>query len=332
MADKTYSPATVNENDSSQVKNVKKSYNDLLLKPNRTKKEESDLKYYSNLLGTQQNVAQGSAAVQRPLASNRDVSIASKDPIVQSVVAQGNKIDALKSERKSEDPETLAKQKQAIKDAEKEMENVTHIATEDLKNFPLEEDKKNSMESNQDPPLVETKTEEPRKLSYSNLYSYYKSGGFGDPTSSGAKRDFGFAILDTLGSGIANAGRGIKGQASEKGKWENVLAQGKQQEFTLEQMREMLKNNKELQAQSNELRKDFESWVTENGVKWGSDKEKMKAFKEYMAARGNSIVAGGTLDTALKGAQIASSVALPLILGLTGVSDERCKTAINLTK
>lgn len=329
MADKTYSPATVNDTDSSQVKNAKKSYNDLLLKPNRTKKEENDLRYYSNLLGTQQNVAQSSAAIQRPLASDRNVSIASKDPVVQNVVAQGNKIDALKSQRKSDDPEILAKQKQDIKDAEKEMENITHIASEDIQDFPLEEDKKNSMAKNGNQPPVETKTEEPRKLSYSNLYSYFKSGGFGDPTSGSAKRDFGFAILDTLGSGIANAGRGIKGQASEKGKWENVLAQGKQQEFTLEQMREMLKNNKELQSQSNELRKDFESWVTENGVKWGSDKEKMKAFKEYMAARGNSIVAGGTLDTALKGAQIASSVALPLILGL---SDERCKTAINLTK
>lgn len=329
MADKTYSPATVNDTDSSQVKSVKKSYNDLLLKPNRSKKEENDLRYYSNLLGTQQNVAQNSAAVQRPLASDRDVSVASKDPIVQNVVAQGNKIDELKSQRKSDDPEILAKQKQNIKDAEKEMENITHIASEDIQNFPLEEDKKNSMAKKDNPPPVETKTEEPRKLSYSNLYSYYKSGGFGDPSSSDAKRDFGFAILDTIGSGLSNAGRGIKGQASEKGKWENVLAQGKQQEFTLEQMKEMLNNNKELQAQSNELRKDFESWVTENGVKWGSDKEKMKAFKEYMAARGNSIVAGGTLDTALKGAQIASSVALPLILGL---SDERCKTAINLTK
>lgn len=329
MADKTYSPATVNDTDSSQVKNVKKSYNDLLLKPNRTKKEENDLRYYSNLLGTQQNVAQSSAAVQRPLSSNRNVSIASKDPIVQNVVAQGNKIDALKSQRKSNDPEILAKQKQDIKDAEKEMENITHIASEDIQNFPLEEDKKNSIPKNGNPPPVETKTEEPRKLSYSNLYSYFKSGGFGDPTSGAAKRDFGFAILDTLGSGIANAGRGIKGQASEKGKWENVLAQGKQQEFTLEQMREMLKNNMALQEQANALRKDFEDWATENGVKWGSNKEKMKALKDYTAARGNSIVAGGTLDTALKGAQIASSVALPLILGL---SDERCKNAINLTK
>lgn len=310
MADKTYSPATVNDTDSSQVKGVKKSYNDLLLKPNRTKKEENDLRYYSNLLGTQQNVAQGSAAVQRPLASDRDVSVASKDPIVQNVVAQGNKIDALKSERKSNDPEILAKQKQNIKDAEREMENITHIASEDIQNFPLEEDKKNSMTKNGNPPPVETKVEEPRKLSYSNLYSYFKSGGFGDPTSSDAKRDFGFAILDTLGSGLANAGRGIKGQASEKGKWENVLAQGKQQEFTLEQMREMLKNNMALQEQANNLRKDFEDWVTEKGIKWGSDKEKMKALQQYMAARGNSVVSGGPLDMILKGAQVA----LPMLL------------------
>ena len=42
MADKTYSPATVNDTDSSQVKNAKKTYNDLLLKPNRSKKEEND--------------------------------------------------------------------------------------------------------------------------------------------------------------------------------------------------------------------------------------------------------------------------------------------------
>lgn len=330
MADKTYSPATVNDTDSSQVKNVKKSYNDLLLKPNRTKKEENDLRYYSNLLGTQQNVAQSSAAIQRPLASDRNVSIASKDPVVQNVVAQGNKIDALKSQRKSDDPEILAKQKQDIKDAEKEMENITHIASEDIQNFPLEEDKKNSMAKNGNQPPVETKTEEPRKLSYSNLYSYFKSGGFGDPSSSDAKRDFGFAILDTLGSGIANAGRGIKGQASEKGKWENVLDQGKQQEFTLEQMKEMLNNNKELQSYSNELRKDFENWATENGVKWGNDKEKMKALKEYTAARGNAVVSGGALDMIMKGGQLAGSLALPLILA--SVSDERCKNAINLTK
>lgn len=330
MADKTYSPATVNDTDSSQVKNAKKSYNDLLLKPNRTKKEENDLRYYSNLLGTQQNVAQSSAAIQRPLASDRNVSIASKDPVVQNVVAQGNKIDALKSQRKSDDPEILAKQKQDIKDAEKEMENITHIASEDIQNFPLEEDKKNSMAKNGNQPPVETKTEEPRKLSYSNLYSYFKSGGFGDPSSSDAKRDFGFAILDTLGSGIANAGRGIKGQASEKGKWENVLDQGKQQEFTLEQMKEMLNNNKELQSYSNELRKDFENWATENGVKWGNDKEKMKALKEYTAARGNAVVSGGALDMIMKGGQLAGSLALPLILA--SVSDERCKNAINLTK
>lgn len=310
MADKTYSPATVNDTDSSQVKSVKKSYNDLLLKPNRSKKEENDLRYYSNLLGTQQNVAQSSAAIQRPLASDRNVSIASKDPVVQNVVAQGNKIDELKSQRKSDDPEILAKQKQDIKDAEKEMENITHIASEDIQNFPLEEDKKNSMGKEDNPPPVETKTEEPRKLSYSNLYSYYKSGGFGDPSSGDAKRDFGFAILDTIGSGLSNAGRGIKGQASEKGKWENVLAQGKQQEFTLEQMKEMLKNNMTLQEQANNLRKDFEDWVTEKGIKWGSDKEKMKALKEYMAARGNSVAAGGPLDMVLKGAQIA----LPMLL------------------
>ena len=310
MADKTYSPATINDTDSSQVKNVKKSYNDLLLKPNRSKKEENDLRYFSNLLGTQQNVAQNSAAVQRPLASNRDVSVASKDPIVQNVVAQGNKIDELKSQRKSDDPEILAKQKQAIKDAEKEMENITHIASEDIQNFPLEEDKKNSMGKEDNPPPVETKTEDPRKLSYSNLYSYYKSGGFGDPSSGDAKRDFGFAILDTIGSGLSNAGRGIKGQASEKGKWENVLAQGKQQEFTLEQMKEMLKNNMALQEQANNLRKDFENWATENGVKWGSDKEKMKALKDYTAARGNSVAAGSPLDMILKGAQIA----LPMLL------------------
>lgn len=310
MADKTYSPATVNDTDSSQVKSVKKSYNDLLLKPNRSKKEENDLRYFSNLLGTQQNVAQNSASVQRPLASNRDVSVASKDPIVQNVVAQGNKIDALKSQRKSDDPEILAKQKQDIKDAEKEMENITHIASEDIQNFPLEEDKKNSMAKKDNPPPVETKAEEPRKLSYSNLYSYYKSGGFGDPSSGDAKRDFGFAILDTIGSGLSNAGRGIKGQASEKGKWENVLAQGKQQEFTLGQMKEMLKNNMALQEQANNLRKDFENWATENGVKWGSDKEKMKALKDYTAARGNSVAAGSPLDMILKGAQIA----LPMLL------------------
>ena len=331
MADKTYSPATVNDTDSSQVKNAKKTYNDLLLKPNRTKKEENDLRYYSNLLGTQQNVAQGTAATQAPLKSNRDVSVASKDPIVQDVVKAGNKVDELKLQRKSDDPEILAKQKQDIADAEKNLENVSSIAKEDLEKNPLITENKKSVSNGSEAPEVKTQEENTRKgLSYSNLYSYFKSGGFGDPSSSDAKRDFGFAILDILGSGIANAGRGIKGQASEKGKWENVLAQGKQQEFTLEQMKEMLNNNKELQSYSNELRKDFENWATENGVKWGNDKEKMKALKEYTAARGNAVVSGGALDMIMKGGQLAGSLALPLILA--SVSDERCKNAINLTK
>ena len=331
MADKTYAPYEINDNDADTVKQYKNDYNRIIAIPEaqRSKKDKNALSFYSTALPTQKNVAQNSTVIQRPNASNRDVSFNSKDLMVQDVVKAGNKVDALKLERKSDNPEILAKQKQAIKDAEKELENVTKIASEDLQKYPLTTDKRETIPPVNGNKAEEKKEEQQRKLNYNSLYSYYKSGGFGDPSSGDAKRDFGFAILDTLGSGISNAGRGIKGQASEKGKWENVLAQGKQQEFTLEQMREMLKNNKELQSQSNELRKDFEKWVTQNGVTWGSDKEQMKALKEYMAARGNSIAAGGTLDMLLKGSQIA----LPLIMGLTMTSDARCKKDIvNLTK
>lgn len=331
MAEKTYSPYEINDTDNDTVKQYKNDYNRIIAIPEaqRSKKDKNALNFYSTALPTQKNVAQNSTVIQRPNASNRDVSFNSKDPLVKDVIKAGNKVDALKLERKSDNPAILAKQKQAIKDAEKELENVTKITSEDLQKYPLTTDVREPIPKAKDGFPPAPKAEEPKKLNYSNLYSYFKSGGFGDPTSGAAKRDFGFAILDTLGAGIANAGRGIKGQSAQAGKWENVLNQGKQQEFTLEQMREQLKNNKELQAQVNDLRKDFENWVTENGVKWGNDADKMKALKEYMAARGNSIAAGGTLDTVLKGAQVASSVALPLILGL---SDERCKTAINLTK
>ena len=312
----TYSPYEINDNDADTVKQYKNDYNRIIAIPEaqRSKKDLKALNFYKTALPTQKNVAQNSTVIQRPNASNRDVSFNSKDLLVQDVVKAGNKVDELKLQRKSDNPEILAKQKQAIKDAEKELQNVNKIASEDLQKYPLTTDKRETIPPVNGDKAAEKKEEQQRRLNYNSLYSYYKSGGFGDPSSGDAKRDFGFAILDTLGSGIANAGRGIKGQAAQAGKWDSVLSQGKQQEFTLEQMREQLKNNKELQAQVNDLRKDFENWVTENGIKWGNDKEKMKALKEYMAARGNANVAGGTLDMIMKGAQVASSVALPLLM------------------
>lgn len=130
---------------------------------------------------------------------------------------------------------------------------------------------------------------EQKRLSYNNLYSYYKSGGFGDPASSDAKRDFGFAILDTIGSGLANAGRGIKGQASEASKWDKILAQGKSNQTEFEMLDKQLANNEAFQSYLNNLRKDFEDWSTKYGIKMGNDKEKMEALKKYTAARGNQM-------------------------------------------
>lgn len=325
MAD-NYSPYEINDNDADTVKQYKNDYNRIIAIPEaqRSKKDIKALSFYKSALPTQKNVAQNSTVIQRPNASNRDVSFNSKDPFVQDVVKAGNKVDSLKLERKADNPEIRAKQEKAIKDAEAELQSVNKIASEDLQKYPLTTDKRETITQPKEAPAEKKEEAQQKKLSYNNLYSYFKSGGFGDPSTSDAKRDFGFAVLDTIGAGISNAGAGITGGAKKTSRAEDVLRQGKQQEFTLEQMREQLANNKELQAQANALRKDFESWVTEKGVEWGSDADKMKALKEYMAARGNANVAGGTLDMFLKGSQIA----LPLIMGLTALSDARCKTSI----
>ncbi len=138
-------------------------------------------------------------------------------------------------------------------------------------------------------PAGNAKKTTPNRLSYNNLYSYYKSGGFGDPTSSDAKRDFGFAILNTIGSGLSNAGRGIKGQGAEAGYWDKILAQGKSNQTEFEMLDKQLENNEAFQSYLNNLRKDFEDWTTKYGIKMGSDEEKMKALKAYTAAKGNQM-------------------------------------------
>lgn len=138
-------------------------------------------------------------------------------------------------------------------------------------------------------PAGNAKKATPSRLSYNNLYSYYKSGGFGDPTSSDAKRDFGFAILNTIGSGLSNAGRGIKGQGTEAGYWDKILAQGKSNQTEFEMLDKQLENNEAFQSYLNNLRKDFEDWTTKYGIKMGNDKEKMEALKAYTAAKGNQM-------------------------------------------
>ena len=138
-------------------------------------------------------------------------------------------------------------------------------------------------------PAGNTKKATPNRLSYNNLYSYYKSGGFGDPTSSDAKRDFGFAILNTIGSGLSNAGRSIKGQGTEAGYWDKILAQGKSNQTEFEMLDKQLENNEAFQSYLNNLRKDFEDWTTKYGIKMGNDKEKMEALKAYTAAKGNQM-------------------------------------------
>src|SRR5574344_561341 len=182
MADKKYSPYEINDNDADTVRQYKNDYNRIIATPEaqRSKKDLKALNFYNTALPTQKNVAQGSAAVQRPLASNRDVSVASKDPIVQNFVTQGNKVGALKLERKSDNPEIRAKQEQSIKDAEKELQNVNEIASEDLRKYPLSTNKREPIPQITGNQAKEKKEEQQRKLNYNSLYSYYKSGGFGD--------------------------------------------------------------------------------------------------------------------------------------------------------
>lgn len=152
----------------------------------------------------------------------------------------------------------------------------------------LPEEKKTPLET----PAGDAKKATPNRLSYNNLYSYYKSGGFGDPTSSDAKRDFGFAILDTIGSGLSNAGRGIKGQSAEASKWENILKQGKSNQTEFEMLDKQLEQNEELQSYVNNLRKDFEAWALKYKISLGSDEEKMEALKKFTAAYGNQMENG----------------------------------------
>lgn len=138
-------------------------------------------------------------------------------------------------------------------------------------------------------PATDTTKTTPNRLSYNNLYSYYKSGGFGDPTSGAAKRDFGFAILDTIGSGLSNAGRGIKGQSEIAGKWENILKQGKTNQTEFEMLDKQLANNMSMQNYINNLRKDFEKWRIDNNIAYGTDKEKMDALKAFSNASGGQL-------------------------------------------
>lgn len=138
-------------------------------------------------------------------------------------------------------------------------------------------------------PAGNTERATPNRLSYNNLYSYYKSGGFGDPSSSDAKRDFGFAILDTIGSGLSNAGRGIKGQSAEDSKWDKILKQGKTNQTEFEMLDKQLANNMSMQNYINNLRKDFEKWRIDNSIAYGTDKEKMDALKAFTNASGGQL-------------------------------------------
>lgn len=149
----------------------------------------------------------------------------------------------------------------------------------------LPKEKKTPLET----PAGSTERATPNRLSYNNLYSYYKSGGFGDPSSSDAKRDFGFAILDTIGSGLANAGRGIKGQSAQDSKWDKILKQGKTNQTEFEMLDKRLEQDKELQSYVNDLRKNFEDWALKNKIRLGSDDEKMEALKKFTAAYGNQM-------------------------------------------
>ena len=151
---------------------------------------------------------------------------------------------------------------------------------------------------------VNTKAEdekEQKRLTYNNLYSYYKSGGFGDPASSDAKRDFGFAILETIGNAMQNAGAGITGGAKTPNRFNEILKQGKEQQTSfekmdkeqqqsIERMRKQIALTGELQKQANELSKNFEKWALDNKIAIGNDKARSEALKRYAAAAGNQMV------------------------------------------
>lgn len=196
--------------------------------------------------------------------------------------------------------------KQSVADANKNLDastglNVSKSAENTKTEEKQKENEKNKKERVERPGMSEEKNITPsdnsakaeeaqqRRLNYNNLYSYYKSGGFGDPSSGDAKRDFGFAILETLGSGIANAGKGIKGQNADASKWENILKQGKSNQTEFEMLDKQLKNNMSMQNYINNLRKDFEKWRIDNSIAYGTDKEKMDALKAFTNASGGQL-------------------------------------------
>lgn len=195
----------------------------------------------------------------------------------QSVADANKNLDASKSLNVSKSAENTKTEEKQKENEKNKKERVERPVMSEEKNLPLSNNSAKAEEAQQ------------RRLNYNNLYSYYKSGGFGDPSSGDAKRDFGFAILETLGSGIANAGKGIKGQSADASKWENILKQGKSNQTEFEMLDKQLKNNMSMQNYINDLRKNFEKWRIDNSIAYGTDKEKMDALKAFTNASGGQL-------------------------------------------
>jgi hypothetical protein len=195
----------------------------------------------------------------------------------QSVADANKNLDAstgLNVSKSAEDTKTEEKQKENEKQKKERVEK------------PVMSEEKNITPSGSSAEATEAQQ---RRLNYNNLYSYYKSGGFGDPSSGNAKRDFGFAILETIGGGLTNAGKGIKGQGADASKWENILKQGKSNQTEFEMLDKQLENNMSMQNYINKLRKDFEKWRIDNSISYGTDKEKMDALKAFTNASGGQL-------------------------------------------
>lgn len=121
--------------------NEKERYNKLKAQlaketdPKKKAKIEANIKKLEPYVKTSENVAKASAATQAPLNSDRDVSMASKDPVVSKVVDADKKRDAAKMKDKS-DP----RNKSAVLRAEADVIDANTDAQESLQKTPKKAD------------------------------------------------------------------------------------------------------------------------------------------------------------------------------------------------
>lgn len=101
--------------------------------PKKRAKIEAAMKKLEPYVKTSENVAKASAATQAPLNSDRDVSMASKDPVVSKIVDADKKRDAAKMKDKS-DPRNQA----AVHRAEADVIDANTDAQEALQKTEIE--------------------------------------------------------------------------------------------------------------------------------------------------------------------------------------------------